>query len=66
MLLTGGNADLKPERAETWSASLEFQPRQIPGLRVQLSYFATLYKNRIVTPITYTAQSLSNPSMPRL
>lgn len=61
MLLTGGNADLKPERAETWSASLEFQPRQIPGLRVQLSYFATLYKNRIVTPITYTAQSLSNP-----
>ena len=61
MLLTGGNAGLKPERAETWSASLEFQPRQIPGLRIQLSYFATLYKNRIVTPITYTAQSLSNP-----
>lgn len=61
MLVSGGNPNLKPERAESWTASLDYQPHQIPGLRLQGSYFVTLYKDRIVTPITYTSQSLSNP-----
>lgn len=61
MLLTGGNPSLRPERAETWTASLEYRPHQLPGLHLQLGYFSTIYKDRIVTPITYTAQSLTNP-----
>lgn len=61
MMVAGGSANLKPERAETWMASLDFQPHQLAGLRIQASYFATVYKDRIVTPITYSSQSLSNP-----
>lgn len=55
----GGNTNLKPERAESWSATLDFTPHQLPGLHFQASYFSTIYKNRIVTPITYSTQALS-------
>jgi outer membrane receptor protein involved in Fe transport len=60
-LVSGGNLNLKPERAESWAATLEYQPHQVPGLRLQGSYFSTVYKDRIVTPITYSTQALSNP-----
>lgn len=58
----GGNANLKPERAESWSATVDYAPHQVPGLHLQASYFSTIYKDRIVIPITYTAQSLSLPA----
>ncbi|WP_206240142.1 TonB-dependent receptor plug domain-containing protein [Novosphingobium terrae] len=61
LLLSGGNPALKPERAETWTAMLDYSPHQIPGLNLQASYFSTIYRDRIVVPITYTSQSLSNP-----
>ncbi|WP_084455568.1 TonB-dependent receptor [Novosphingobium rosa] len=61
LLLTGGNPALKPERAETWTATLDYSPHQIAGLNLQASYFSTIYRDRIVVPITYTSQSLSNP-----
>ena len=61
MLLTGGNPDLKPEKATSWTATLEYKPHQVPGLSLQVGYFSTRYTDRIVTPITYFSQSLSNP-----
>lgn len=61
LLVTGGNDALKPERATTWTTSLQFKPHQIPGLDLQFSYFSVRYTNRIVTPILYSSQSLSNP-----
>ncbi|WP_232491729.1 TonB-dependent receptor [Novosphingobium kaempferiae] len=60
LYLTGGNGDLKPEHARTWSASLEYKPRAVPGLEVQVSYFSVVYKDRIVTPIVYLSQALGN------
>ena len=62
ILLTGGNADLKPERATTWSATLTLHPRHLPGARLELSYFNVEYRDRIVTPIPFPTQSLSNPA----
>lgn len=60
IMLTGGNPDLKPERATSWTATLEYHPHQIPGLGLQVGYFSTRYTDRIVTPITYFTQALSN------
>lgn len=62
LLLQGGNPDLEPERARTWTAGIALHPRWLDGARLEVSYFHTLYANRIVTPIALTAQALSNPA----
>lgn len=69
----GGNDNLKPEKATTWTATLEVQPQIIPGLTVQASYFHVNYKDRVVQPLgnnlfqafsdpIYAAYILLNPS----
>lgn len=61
LLRSGGNTALKPERATTWSAGIEVQPSVLPGLKLEATYFNIHYTNRIVQPITYLSQALSNP-----
>ncbi|CAN5503531.1 hypothetical protein BH10PSE12_BH10PSE12_08520 [soil metagenome] len=61
ILLYGGNSRLKPERATTWTATLVAHPRAVPGLTLEVGYFKVRYKDRIVEPITFLAQALSNP-----
>jgi outer membrane receptor protein involved in Fe transport len=48
--LTGGNLDLDPEKAETWSTGVTVKP-----------HFNTDYKDRVVTPIASRVGALSNP-----
>jgi iron complex outermembrane recepter protein len=62
LLLTGGNPDLKPERAQTWSATLALHPRAIEGAHLDVTYFNVHYIDRIVAPISQISQALSNPS----
>ena len=63
MMSQGGNPDLKPERAETWTITLGAHPSAIPGLQLDASYFNIRYKNRIIQPISGVNQysALSNP-----
>ncbi|WP_343162758.1 TonB-dependent receptor [Oleiagrimonas sp. C23AA] len=61
LYLTGGNPNLKPERARTWSASLAFHPEAVSGLEAQLSWFSVDYTDRVVQPLV-PAQALSNPA----
>jgi iron complex outermembrane recepter protein len=61
LVIDGGNPDLSPERASSWSATLDVHPRALPGARVELSYFRTRYRDRVVTPILFLSQALSNP-----
>lgn len=61
MLVSGGNRDLKPEHATSWSTTLDFHPAAIEGLRLEASYFDVRYRDRIVTPIQFASRSLSNP-----
>jgi outer membrane receptor protein involved in Fe transport len=61
LLRVGGNPDLKPEKAQSWSATLTFRPPSLPGADIELSYFSTRYVDRIVNPIPLLAQALSNP-----
>jgi outer membrane receptor for ferrienterochelin and colicin len=60
LLLTGGNPNLKPERAETWSATAALH-RARSKAPSSVSFFRVDYRDRIVAPITYLTQSLSNP-----
>jgi outer membrane receptor protein involved in Fe transport len=58
----GGNRDLDAERARTWTASLAFHPEAIPGLDAELTWFNIDYADRVVQPITNTAQALADPN----
>ncbi|MEJ5976597.1 TonB-dependent receptor [Novosphingobium sp. PS1R-30] len=59
LFLNGGNSQLKPERAESWSVTAALEPAR--GLRIEAGVFRTTYKDRIVTPILRSVQALSNP-----
>ncbi len=47
--VSGGNLDLKPETAETWSFGLEFNPSGLPGAQLSLNYFDLTYEGQIVS-----------------
>jgi outer membrane receptor protein involved in Fe transport len=52
LLLYGGGRDLQPEKATTWTASIEFRP--IRALRIELGYFDVHFNQRIVEAIGNT------------
>ncbi|MBL7373554.1 TonB-dependent receptor, partial [Escherichia coli] len=39
LFTSGGNRDLKPERARTLSTTLDLHPRAVPGLKLSATYF---------------------------
>lgn len=48
--LRQGNPDLQPERSETWTAGVVFQPaRLLPGLTVSVDYFRFEQRNLVGT-----------------
>lgn len=57
----GGNPDSKPERSTNWTASAILQPAISPHSKIEITYYSIRYRNRIVTPVTYITQALSNP-----
>lgn len=61
LYLVGGNLDLSPERAKTWSATLAFHPEALPGLEAELTWFDVDYTDRVAQPLV-PAQALSNPA----
>lgn len=60
LVLTGGNPDLRAERATTWSATIELRP--LDGLEVEASWFDVDYRDRISVPISDTLSVLANPA----
>jgi outer membrane receptor protein involved in Fe transport len=59
--ISGGNPNLKPERATTKSISLEFHPESIKGLEAELTWFDVDYTDRVVQPITDYSRAIGNP-----
>ncbi|AGG87599.1 TonB-dependent receptor plug domain-containing protein [Rhodanobacter denitrificans] len=57
----GGNADLRAERARTWTASLALHPEALPGFDAELTWFDIDYTDRVVEPVNYQ-QALSDPA----
>ena len=56
LLLGGVSPDLKPEKATTWTATVTATPAFAEGLRVEVSYFHTRYKDRVVQPAVSSSQ----------
>jgi outer membrane receptor protein involved in Fe transport len=48
--LFGGNPNLTPEKADTWTAGVILQPRFVPGLALTADYFNIKVKNLIGSP----------------
>jgi iron complex outermembrane receptor protein len=46
----GGNADLEPETAKSWSGGLTWRPFFAPATRLSLNYYSIEYNHRIDTP----------------
>lgn len=61
LVRNGGNPNLRPERARTWSATLQIHPTVLPDVHVAASYFDVHYTNRIVTPLADENGALTNP-----
>jgi iron complex outermembrane recepter protein len=61
LFLGGASPGLKPERATTWSTTIEARPRFVPGLGLQASYFHVDYRGRIADPLTNADTALFNP-----
>lgn len=58
----GGNPDLEPETAETWTAGVDYTPAN--GLRIGLSYFDTRFANRIAQPVNENLSgALTDPAL---
>ena len=51
LVWTGKNADLQEETAETWTAGVDFSPRN-SGLRLGLTYFNIEYSGRVANATT--------------
>ena len=47
--LFGGNPNLSPEKADTYTVGLVLQPRFVPGLAFTVDYFNIKVKNLIST-----------------
>lgn len=58
--IAGGNPDLRPETAKTWSFGAEVVPPDIPGIIATINYFRIDYSNQIQA-LRGTPGILTNP-----
>lgn len=66
-LSSGGNPDVRPERARSWTLGLEFEPASVPDLSMSATWFDVSFDNRVVVPIAGSiASALSNPGFASL
>ncbi len=60
----GSGVNLQPEEAETWTVGFDWSPAELSGLKFAATYFSTIYKDRIQTPIPLEetlASVIANP-----
>ncbi|WP_319937500.1 TonB-dependent receptor plug domain-containing protein [Sphingomonas cannabina] len=50
MAIAGGNADLRPETADTWSLGFDLKPAALPGLIASATYYNVRFKDAISVP----------------
>ncbi|WP_137913854.1 TonB-dependent receptor [Rudaea sp. 3F27F6] len=62
LMASGGNANLKPERATSWTATLGLHPEALPAFQAELSYFHIDYKDRVLQAIPNVTATLTDPA----
>mgnify|MGYP001143037643 CR=1 FL=1 len=64
MLLQGGNPDLEPETATSWTVGFDLRPQGLPGLTLSATAFDIRFHNRIGRPVQQNAISaLYDPTL---
>lgn len=64
LIQTGGNTDLKPETATSWTAGVDFSPPSASGLTLGATIFETQFKDRIGQPVfANLAGALTDPAL---
>lgn len=61
LMTYGGNRNLEPERARSWTTSLAFHPEDAPGLNAEVAYFSIDYSNRVVEGAAVYWTALGDP-----
>lgn len=62
--LSGGNADLDPETATSWTVGFDWRPARIEGLAISATFFDTAFENQIDRPTTrFIQQGLDHPAI---
>ncbi len=62
LYLTGGNSELKPEKATTWTVSFDLEPRIVPGFKLEVSLFKIRFTDRVVSPLTDVFNAFLDPT----
>ncbi|MBC2779148.1 TonB-dependent receptor plug domain-containing protein [Parasphingopyxis marina] len=62
ILLFGGNENLEPETARTWSVGVDLHPSFAPNLRASVTYYNIKYDEVIGTPSGLGALLFSDPT----
>ena len=64
LTLSGGNPNLRPETATSWTFGADWRPARWPGLTAGFSAFDVQYRNRIDRPVsTNLAGALVDPTL---
>lgn len=67
LFASGGNTDLEPERARSWTAAAEFRPAAVPELTLAATWFDIRYRDRVVQPIAGSiGAAFRNPGLATL
>lgn len=61
LILAGGNPDLQPERADTWTFGVTLTPAALPGFTMEASYFGIRYRDRVVSPFINLLGAFADP-----
>jgi len=61
-IILGGNSDLRPETATTYSLGGDFHPQAVRGLDVTLDYYHIDYRNIIDTPAAFNPAAGFDPA----
>ena len=62
--LTGGNRDLEPELARSWTLGADWSPSLVAGLKLSATVFDTRFSNQIDRPVAQnTAAALTDPAL---
>lgn len=64
LTLNGGNPDLDPETARSWTAGVDLAPARWPGLKLSATFYDVRFKDRIGRPAaTNLSNALSDPTL---
>lgn len=64
LIQTGGNKDLRPETATSWTAGVDLSPASVAGLTLGATLFETRFNDRIGQPVLANlAGALTDPTL---